>query len=155
MVRGRIARRGPGLAQPGEAVDLLRELPEGVRPLLERQPLAEGEVLIHQGAAPDDLFVLESGRLRIEMVTPDGDRMRLRSVTPGVVVGEVALYLGGVRTADVVAETPSVVLRLRRTAIDRLEAERPEVAADLHRWLATTLAERLTDALRTFEAQLD
>ena len=145
----------PAIAEPGEAVDVLRELPDGVRPLLERQPLAKGEVLIHQGAAPDDLFVLESGRLRIEMVTPDGDRMRLRSVTPGVVVGEVALYLGGVRTADVVAETPSVVLRLGRAAIDRLEAEQPEVAADLHRWLATTLAERLTDALRTFEAQLD
>jgi SulP family sulfate permease len=76
-------------------------------------------------------------------------------VTPGVVVGEIAMYLGGVRTADVMAVTPSVVLRLGRDDITRLEAQQPDVAAALHRWLATTLAERLADTVRAMEAQLD
>ena len=58
---------------------------------------------------------------------------------PGVVVGEVAMYTGVTRTADVVAETPSVVLRLSGEAIERMEAEEPELAAALHRWLARTL----------------
>jgi SulP family sulfate permease len=78
--------------------------------------------------------------------------MRLRTVPPGVVVGEVAHYTGTPRTADVVAEVPSVVLRLSRDAIARLEADRPELAAALHRWLATIVSERLTDAMRTFDA---
>ena len=62
---------------------------------------------------------------------------------------------GVARTADVVAEAPSVVLRFSREAIERLEAEEPELAAALHRWLATTLAERLNDTMRTFDALLD
>jgi sulfate permease, SulP family len=109
-------------------------------------------VLIRQGDSPDDLFVLESGRLRVEMTTPEGTRMRLRSMSSGVVVGEVALYLRAPRTADVVAETQSVVLSLSRESIEQMEVAEPELAAALHRWLAETLAERLSDALRAFDA---
>jgi SulP family sulfate permease len=134
--------------------DALAGMPPGLEEYLERVPLAEGSVLIHQGAAPDDVFVLASGRLRVELQTPEGTRMRLRTVLPGVVVGEVALYTGAARTADVVAETPSVVLCLSRASIERVEAERPELAAALHRWLATTVSERLTDSLRAFDALL-
>jgi hypothetical protein len=48
-----------------------------------------------------------------------------------------------------------VVLRISRGSIARLEAEEPELAAALHRWLATTLAERLSDTMRTFDMLLD
>ena len=81
----------------------------------------------------------------------EGNTIRLRSVRPGVVVGEIALYTGVPRTADVVAETPSVVLRFSRDSIERMEAEEPEVAAALHRWLASTLAERLNETMKTFD----
>jgi SulP family sulfate permease len=112
-------------------------------------------VLIRQDEPPEDVFVLESGRLRVDMQTPEGRRMRLRTVLPGVVVGEVAMYTGVPRTADVVAEEPSVVLRLRRSAIERMESEEPELAAALHRWLAGTVAERLTDTQRAVGALFD
>jgi SulP family sulfate permease len=130
-------------------------LPARLWPYLERRSLPEGTVLIRQGEPPDDLFVLESGRLRVELTTPEGTRVRLRSMRSGVVVGEVALYTGVPRTADVVAEKPSVVLRLSRASIEQMEAVDPELAAALHRWLARTLAERLSDALRAFDALLD
>ncbi|MGA9160561.1 MAG: cyclic nucleotide-binding domain-containing protein, partial [Actinomycetota bacterium] len=131
------------------------DLPAGVRAYLERMPLAEGTVLIRQDEPPGDLFVLESGRLSVEMVTADGTQMRVRRVDPGVVVGEVAMYTGVTRTADVVAVTPSVVLRLSGAAIARMEAEEPELAAALHRWLARILSERLSDTQREFDALLD
>ena len=130
-------------------------LPPDLASHLERRTLSEGDVLIRQGDAPDDVFVLESGSLRVEMTTPDGTRIRLSTVRRGVVVGEVALYTGVPRTADVVADAPSVVLRLSRDAIERLEREQPEAAARLHRWLATTLAGRLTESQRAFSALLD
>jgi len=142
-----------GAAAPSS--DGLGGLPEHLRSYLERREVAEGTVLIHQGDPPDDLYVLESGRLRVEMETPEGNRMRLRSVHGGVVVGELALYTGAPRTADVIAETPLVVLRLTRAALERLEAEEPEAAAAFHRWLATTLAERLADSQRAFTALVD
>ena len=140
-------RDGPG--------EVLGAMPPDLRRHLERVELPEGAVLIRQDEPPEDVFVLESGRLRVEMRTPEGRRMRLRTLLPGVVVGEVAMYTGVPRTADVVAETPSVVLRLGRDEIERMEAAEPELAAALHRWLATTLSERLNDTLRAVDALLD
>jgi sulfate permease, SulP family len=147
--------QGEGQAALEGSSDGLGGLPARLEPYLERRTLPEGTVLIRQGDPPDDLFVLESGRLRVEMTTPEGTRMRLSSVSSGVVVGEVALYLGAPRTADVVAETASVVLRLSRASIEQMEVAEPELASALHRWLAETLAERLSDASRAFDALLD
>jgi SulP family sulfate permease len=148
----------PGLAD-AKAGHPSRRGPEGLPPALsahaDRVVLEAGDVLIHQDDPPGDVFVLVSGRLGIETTTPEGTRLRLRTLRPGVVVGEITLYTGVARTADVVAETHSVVLRIGREAIERLEAEAPETAAMLHRWLATMLAERLTDSMRTIDVLLD
>jgi len=138
-----------------ESVAGLDGLPRGLSVYLDRMTLPVGTILLHQAEPPGDVFVLESGRLGVETVTAEGKRMRLRTVRPGVVVGEIALYTGVPRTADVVAETRCVVLRFSRESIARMEAEEPEVAAALHRWLATTLAERLNDNLRAVDALLD
>jgi SulP family sulfate permease len=151
------------LSAPGEATEAQGDhptggpdgLPPGLAAHLERVSLPAGEVLLHQDDPPGDVYVLESGRLGVETVTPEGTRIRLRTLRPGVVVGEVTLYTGVPRTANVVAEAPSVVLRISRGSIERLEAEEPELAAALHRWLATTLAERLRDTLGVVDAVLD
>ncbi len=81
--------------------------------------------------------------------------MRLRTMRPGVVVGEIAMYTEVPRTADVVAEDPSVVLRLSKASIERMETEEPELAAALHRWLATTLADRFSYTQRAVDALMD
>jgi SulP family sulfate permease len=143
------------LTSPNGSSDVLAGLPPGLRTYLERVPLPEGTVLIRQGDPSRDVYVLESGRLVAEVVTPEGNRMRLRTIRPGVVVGEVAMYSGVPRTADVVAETPSVVLRLSGGSIERMEASEPDLAAHVHRWLARTLAERLSDSLKAFDTLLD
>jgi sulfate permease, SulP family len=135
--------------------DALAGMPSRLRAHLEQMELPDGTVLIHQGESPDDVYVLASGRLRVETVTERGTRMRLRTLRPGVVVGELAMYSGVPRTADVVAETPSVVLKLSKGSIERMEAEDPELAAALHRWLATTLAGRLGESLKAFDALFD
>jgi sulfate permease, SulP family len=130
-------------------------LPPGLAPYLDRVPLPEGTVLLHQDEPPGDIYVLAEGRLAVEASTLEGKRVRLRTLRPGVVVGEIGLYTGVPRTADVVAETRCVVLRFSSEQIARMEAEEPEVAAGLHRWLAGTLADRLGDTMRSLDALLD
>jgi SulP family sulfate permease len=130
-------------------------LPPELAAHLERVSVPAGAVLLQQDEPPGDIYVLESGRLAVETVTHEGVRMRLRTLRPGVVVGEVTLYMDVPRTADVVAEEPCVVLRIGREDIERLEREQPELAATLHRWLATQLAERLTDTMGVVDALLD
>ena len=137
------------------SVDGAVEMPQGLERYLERLELAEGAVLIHQSDRTSDVYVLESGRLAVEMTTSEETRVRLRSIRPGVVVGEIAMYSGVPRTADVVAETSCVVLRLGGGALERMETDEPELAARVHRWLARMLSDRLIDTVRAFDALLD
>ena len=155
LLEGAVEGAADRLTSPNGSSDVLAGMPPGLQTYLERVPLPEGTVLIRQSDPSRDVYVLESGRLVVEVVTPEGRRMRLRTIRPGVVVGEVAMYTGIPRTADVVAETPSVVLRLSGVSIERMEASEPELAAHVHRWLARTLAERLDTTLKAFDALLD
>ena len=150
----RSSSQRPATRPPRTRGHALDGLPPGLEAYLERVSVPAGTVLLHQDDPPGDVYVLESGHLAVEALTPEGARVRLRSVRPGVVVGEIALYTGTRRTADVVAEVPSVVLRFSREEIARMEATEPELAAALHRWLASTLAERLTDTMRATDALL-
>jgi SulP family sulfate permease len=131
------------------------ELADRLEPFMERLDVPAGSVLLHQDEPPQDVFVLVSGRLRVEMRTRDGERVRLRTMRPGVVVGEVALYTGTSRTADVISETTCVVLRLRRSTLTRLRTDDPLLAADVHRWFATMLAQRLAETLRMVDSLVD
>jgi SulP family sulfate permease len=130
-------------------------LPPGLVPHMERVAMDEGAVVLRQDEPPGDVYVLVEGRLAVETVTPEGRRVRLKILRPGVVVGEVALYTGAPRTADVVADTPCVLLRCPGERIARLEAEDPVVAIALHRWFAETLAGRLSETMGSFDALLD
>jgi SulP family sulfate permease len=58
-------------------------------------------------------------------------------------VGEAARYLGRKRTADVVVHAPSVIWKLSDDAIERLEAEDRDLAAQLHALMARSLAEKV------------
>jgi SulP family sulfate permease len=137
------------------AAALPEGLPRELAARLERVSVPAGTVLIHQDEPPGDVYVLASGRLGVETQTHDGTRFRLRTLRPGVVVGEITLYTGVPRTADVVSEVDSVLLKLSRAEIERIEHEEPELSVALHRWLATQLAERLTDTLGVVDALLD
>lgn len=129
--------------------------PAGLVSSMTRVTVTEGLVVVRQEDPPGDLSVLVEGRLEVETATAEGRRVRLAALGPGAVIGELTLYTGEPRTADVVAATPCVVLRLTREQIERIEADDPATAIDLHRWLARTLAGRLSDTMRTFDALLD
>jgi len=122
---------------------------------LERIEVDVGEVVIRQGDTSADLFFLESGRLAAVLERDDGSVMRLRSMAPGTVVGEITAYLGTPRSATIVAEARSVLHRLDRDALTTMEREDPDLATALHRRLARMLAQRLADtaeALRVMRA---
>jgi SulP family sulfate permease len=121
---------------------------------LERMEVKEGDYLMHQGDQPDEMYFLEAGLITAQLEIPDGKIMRLRSMRGGTTVGEMGMYLGNTRTASVVAERPSVVYRLSKSALKKMEKNDPQVAALLHQWIARLLAERLADNNRTIEALL-
>jgi SulP family sulfate permease len=129
--------------------------PARIMPYLEPIDVPEGEEVIRQGEPADDLFFLESGSLTVVLTRPDGESMRLRTMAPGVAVGEVGMYLRSHRTASVVSETASRLHRLSRRSLDEMQARDPELAAELHGAFARLLAQRLTDTMETMDVLLD
>ncbi len=132
-----------------------RELVDNLFRRLERVEAEANVPLMRRGDPPDAMYFVESGRLNIQLETPDGDIVRLRSIRGGTVIGEVGMYLNQTRTADVIAEQKSVLYRLTTEGLQRMEAEDPQTAAALHEWVARMLAERLADNNYTIEALLD
>jgi CRP-like cAMP-binding protein len=85
--------------------------------------LSPGDVLVTQGDAGDDVFLLFDGILRVER---DGDLVA--EVGPGAVLGEIAALGGGPRTASLVAVTRCRVAVVPHSFLDRDSLER--LAAD-------------------------
>ena len=118
---------------------------------LEKLELAPGAVLIKAGDAADDLFMLGQGRIKVQVTLPNGQILRLRTMMSGAIVGEIAFYLGGKRTADVVVEEPSVIWRLSLSTLKRLEMQDAQLALLFHRLISITLAEKLVQANRLIQ----
>lgn len=110
--------------------------------------------LIRQGDPPGDVYFLAEGRLTAALEQEDGSSVRLRTMGPGTIVGEVAMYLEIPRTASVISECESVVYRLSPDAISRMQQEEPRLAAALHRCFGRVVALRLASTLRTLDALL-
>jgi SulP family sulfate permease len=101
------------------------------------------------------MYFVEEGMVTAQLETDDGQIVRLRSMRGGTTVGEMGLYMGTPRTADVIASRSSLVFRLSAEALERMRRQDPEVAALLHEWIARQLAERLAANNRTIEALMD
>lgn len=109
-------------------------------------PVQVGDVVIKAGDKADDMFFIAHGRVRVEVTLPNGRKLRLRTMTDGAFVGEMALYMQQERTADVIVEAPSEIFRLSAADLMRLERDDPEVALLAHRLLAINLSEKLSVA---------
>jgi Cyclic nucleotide-binding domain len=92
----------------------------GAKPTI--RSLAAGDVLVEQGAAGTDVFVILDGMFCVEV---DGNEVA--EIGPGAIVGERAALEGGTRTATLRARTRA---RVAETTADALAAEdRDELAA--------------------------
>ena len=110
-----------------------------------------GAFVIRTGDTARDVFLVERGTLAVQVIGPDGAPLRLRTMTAGAIVGEVALYTRQPRGADVLAVEETVVHRLSAEALAELERETQEAAVLLHRLVATHLSGKLTVANRLIQ----
>jgi hypothetical protein len=101
---------------------------------------AAGKRIIKQGDVGDGLYVVVEGQVRIERQTGRGtDRVYLFSLGPSEVFGEISLLDGGLRTADIIAETPVLLLGIKRDALDDALDDDPSIAMGMLRAMAQRL----------------
>lgn len=99
-----------------------------------------GACLFRAGDPGDAIYVSIEGEIGVHLA---GSARRLASFAPGVMVGEMSVLEAQRRSADAVAETDLVVLRLSAEAFERLRGAHPMLAAKLLHNISLYLAGRL------------
>ena len=66
---------------------------EAFAALCRRKQLEKGEVLFLEGEPPDALYVIVSGRIRIERISPNGIAQVLATRSAGEAIGEMGLIV--------------------------------------------------------------
>ena len=97
--------------------------------------LSPGETLVEPGEKSTAVYVLLSGRMRVDLEPDDDDP--ICELEPGSIAGELSLLSGGPRTARVTATEPSRVLELSGSVFWSLICSSHEVSVNLLEILAT------------------
>ncbi len=103
-----------------------------------------GEVIIDQGNAGDEFFMLLEGTATATHRSADGSVHTLAFLRPGDLFGEMARLSERKRMARVTANEPVRVLEMKWDSIRQLGRWHPRIAMRLYRNLAEILSERLT-----------
>ena len=109
---------------------------------LEYQEILQHTVVVRQGDPGDAMFLIMGGELRARTLI-GGRETILTTFGPGDIFGEMSLFDQGPRSADVVANVDSTVLRLANSAFDRLTREMPSLATPFLQATSRTLSARI------------
>ena len=110
---------------------------------LETRDVAENEALFKEGDRSDEVYFVDSGRFDVLKRDSDGAPVRLAKVRHGALLGEIAFYLGEPRSATIVASQASSVRVMHRSALERMRAERPELATEFDHMVIRSVARSL------------
>lgn len=106
----------------------------------ERMVLRAGRELFHEGQSADCAYIIVSGT--ITLFHQDGrNRLPIRTITSGMILGEMALIAQTSRLAGAVADSETEVIRLSRSIFHRILEEYPELAVSLYERIGASLTE--------------
>jgi CRP-like cAMP-binding protein len=109
---------------------------------MELQPVPQWSVVVKQGEPGDAMYLILDGEMRARTMSGDRETI-LATFGPGDFFGEMSLFDHGPRSADVVANAGSTVLKFSTAAFNRLMLEAPELAAPFLQATARTMAARI------------
>ena len=104
--------------------------------------LKAADTLFETGDEGDGCYRLEKGLLKVSLISPQVRERIIAIITPGAVVGDLAVIDGLPRSASVHALTDCELRFLSRAVFERLAQEHPEI----HQYLVKLLAARLRHA---------
>jgi CRP/FNR family transcriptional regulator, cyclic AMP receptor protein len=124
-----------------------------VTELLGRTKFPTGAMILTADQPGEIAYIVLEGTLKVSTIEANGRELTLALLGPGEIVGELALADRAVRSADVTALEPSVLVWIDRGTFERLRREIPGITENLLRLLARRL--RLANAQLQAMATLD
>ena len=104
---------------------------ENLATCLHRRRYVRGESIFREQDPGSSLFLIEAGKVKISLVSPDGKEVIVGVFGDGCFFGELALLDGAPRSADAMAIEPSIVLMLGRNDFVRYLEDHPKIAVNL------------------------
>jgi len=102
-----------------------------------------GEALFRQGDAGECLYLLSAGQVEVSAREDGGPEHHLATLSPGAILGEVAVLIDAPRTATAVAVSDSRLWEIGRTAFRGAVESSQRWAVVLLLAISQALAERL------------
>lgn len=112
--------------------------------LSERASYKAGETVVSEGEPCDAIYIVKDGSVRVMKA----DQL-LITLDAGSPVGEISFVDKGFRSATVVADTDSTLVRLRVPALEDMLKKDKDLSIKVYRAIAQTLCQRLRDANET------
>ena len=131
-----------------------RNMLSDISEYLEEQDVSEDMVIIEQGKKAGGIYFLESGHFTVRLDSGKEKQIRLKTLGPGTVVGEVSLYLGSEASASVVTDVDCRIYYLSKENFKKLQLEAPEKTTMLHSYVVKLLSDRLAESNATIQALL-
>lgn len=112
-----------------------------------RRACDKGELLFFEGDPGHSLFIIVSGRIRIERSGGAGETTVLAMRHPGEVIGEMALVDGEPRSAQAVSQTKSKLLVLQAEDFRNQVLSDPDMCFSIMKTMSRRLREAADTAL--------
>ena len=109
---------------------------------MEVQQARQFHEVVKQGEQGDAMFLILEGELRVRQMI-GGKETVLATLAAGEFFGDISLFDHGPRSADVVANNVSVLLKISVSSFQRLTQEAPELATPFLVAIAKTLTARI------------
>jgi CRP-like cAMP-binding protein len=108
------------------------------------------DTVVRKGEHSDAMYLILEGELRARILV-HGRETILATMETGDFFGEISLLDHGPRSADVLANTPSRLLRIPAAGIEKLVQESPDIAAPLLLELARSVVSRVRKLTRNYQ----
>jgi CRP/FNR family cyclic AMP-dependent transcriptional regulator len=109
---------------------------------LEVEKVPQWAVIVKQGDCGDSMYFILEGELRVR-INIAGRESILATMSAGEFFGDISLFDRGPRSADVVANTDSLLAKITSDSLDELAREAPELATPFLRAIGKTLTARI------------
>jgi len=117
---------------------------------LEVVKVAPFGTVVNKGEHGDALFMVLEGEVRARVMV-GGKETTLATMGVGECFGELAIVDQGPRSADVIANQPSVLIKVSEAALRKMLAEAPALAAPFALALARVIAHRVRVLTKRYE----
>lgn len=134
-----LEKDGAYLKQVAIFADLAQEDIQDLMAVAKRRTFRSGEVIFHRDDPGQVLYLIKEGKVKICLISPDGQEIALAVLGTGEYFGEFALYDGLPRSADAIAIEKVECYTLQRSDFQNAIMKNPKIAIQVLEGLSKRL----------------